>query len=427
MSSARAQQRQKIEIVLPELHPGQQQIVNEAKRFNVLACGRRFGKTTLGIDLLIDPALDGYPTAWFSPTYKMLNEVWREVCRLTKPLQTKLAAQEHRIELLTGGVIDMWSLDSPDSSRGRKYKRAVIDEAAMVAGLSNAWQAVIRPTLTDYRGDAFMLSTPNGLNFFFECFTRGVDATHPEWASWHLPTTANPYISPLEVEAARKELPSLIFDQEYLAQFLQGQGAVFRRIEENLTAPIDATPDDHRGHRIGMGVDWGQKLDRTCLSVGCLDCCVELQLDYFNQLEWAFQRDRLILLARKWNATDILLELNSIGSPNFEALRNDGFADNRNLIGFETTASSKGPLIRSLALALEQMEFRWLPDAVGKAELLAYESKISRVTGHVSYSAPENTHDDTVIARALLRRLGVTPEPHPPAQSYSLSVPTKRR
>ena len=54
-----------IEIEVPEFHAAQQQIVDESKRFNVLACGRRFGKSLLGIGLDIEPALDGYPVAWF--------------------------------------------------------------------------------------------------------------------------------------------------------------------------------------------------------------------------------------------------------------------------------------------------------------------------------------------------------------------------
>ena len=34
-----------------------------------------------------------------------------------------------QIELITGGKVDFWSLEEPDSGRGRKYKVAVVDEA----------------------------------------------------------------------------------------------------------------------------------------------------------------------------------------------------------------------------------------------------------------------------------------------------------
>lgn len=395
MSIAQAQ-RKPIEVILAELHPGQQRIVDESTRFNVLACGRRFGKTTLGIDLLIDKALDGLPTGWFSPTYKMLSEVWRELKEITLPLQTKVQAQEHRIELITGGSIDCWSLDVADSARGRKYARVVLDEAAMVSGLGNAWQAVIRPTLTDYQGDAFMLSTPKGINFFHECYQRGLDPLQPDWQCWHMPTTDNPMIEPKEVESARLELPEQIFRQEYLAEFMQNEGAVFRNIENCLTA-LPSTPEAHQGHNIVAGVDWGQKNDFTVISVICVSCRCEIELDRFNKIEWAFQRARLMGIYHKWLITNILVESNSIGSPNLEALINEGMR----VRGFETTSSSKQPLIQSLALCFERSECRWLPDATAKTELLAYESKINAITGRIAYSAPEGGHDDTVMARAL--------------------------
>jgi len=383
-----------IELILPVLHPGQQQIVDEARRFNVLACGRRFGKTKLGIDLVIDRALDGYPVGWFSPTYRMLGEVWKEIVETTKPIQTRVAKQEHRIELLTGGVIDCWSLDAADSVRGRKYARVIIDEAAMVPDLGDSWQAAIRPTLTDYTGDAFLLSTPKGVNFFHECYSRGVDPAQPDWNGWHAPTTANPYIDPAEVEAARLELPEHIFRQEYLAEFLQNEGAVFRNIDACLHADNQT---DHRGHSLMAGVDWGQQNDFTVISVVCATCRQEVELDRFNKIEWAFQRARLKTIIERHGCIAVMVETNSIGGPNLEALQREGLP----VRGFETTGTSKPPLIQSLALALERVELQWLPDPVGRTELLAYESRRNATTGRISYSAPSGGHDDTVMARAL--------------------------
>ena len=380
--------------MLPSLHPAQQQIIDEARRFNVLACGRRFGKTMLGIDLIIDKVLDGYPVSWFSPTYKMLAEVWKEIVETTKQLQTRVAKQEHRIELITGGVIDCWSLDAADSVRGRKYARVIVDEAAMVPNLYDSWQAAIRPTMTDYVGsDAFMLSTPKGVDFFFDCFSRGVDDQQSDWKAWQKPTSENPYIDPAEIEAARQELPDQIFRQEYLAEFLQNSGAVFR----NIDACLRADSGQHQDHRLFAGVDWGQKHDFTVISVICATCRQEVELDRFNKIEWAFQRARLKASIDRWRVQAVIAETNSIGQPNLEALVREGLP----VRGFETTASSKPPLIQSLALALERVECQWLPDPVGRVELLSYEAKRNATTGRVSYSAPSGGHDDTVMARAL--------------------------
>lgn len=127
-------------IFLPRPHPAQRQIKAEARRFNVLACGRRFGKTALGVDVEIEIALRGLPVGWFAPTYKLLSEVWRELRRTLAPLTVQKSETEHRLELVGGGVIECWSLDDPDVGRGRKYARIVIDEAAMVRNLEDAWE-----------------------------------------------------------------------------------------------------------------------------------------------------------------------------------------------------------------------------------------------------------------------------------------------
>lgn len=231
---------------LPRPHPGQAELLRSMRRFNVLCMGRRFGKTTLGVHRLT-PALHGLPVAWFSPTYKMLEDVWRDVKHAYAETIARKDETQKRLELRTGGVIDMWSLDRADSVRGRKYAHIVVDEAAMIPKLDEAWQAAIRPTLTDYQGSADFYSTPKGRNFFHDLHQRG-QGRDPEWFSATAPTTANPFINPSEVEAARAELPELIFRQEYLAEFVDAAGA---RISRAWLA--HATPPD--GLEISMGVD----------------------------------------------------------------------------------------------------------------------------------------------------------------------------
>jgi hypothetical protein len=195
-----------VTLTFPKKHAGQRKCVDERRRFNVLCMGRRWGKSLLGIECLVWPALDGKPVAWFSPTYKMLSEVWRSAKRMLRDVTASVNTQEKRIELLSGGVIDFWSLENPDAIRGRKYALVVIDEAGMVGDLQDIWHMVIRPTLTDYRGSAWLLSTPKGRNFFWVMWCLGQGDRDPEWKSWQMPTASNPYIAPKEIEAAQREL-----------------------------------------------------------------------------------------------------------------------------------------------------------------------------------------------------------------------------
>jgi hypothetical protein len=380
---------------LPLLHPAQRKIKEEAKRFNVLACGRRFGKTLLGIELASEIAVQNYPVGWFAPTYKLLDEAWRDAVKLLGGSMTDKNVQQKRL-VFGQGSIEMWSLDSPDSARGRKYKRVIIDEAAMIPNFEDAWHGAIRPTLMDYEGDAFWLSTPKGMNFFKRGFDYGQDPAKPEWKSWSFPSSANPHMPPAEIEDARANEPELWFKQEWLAEFLQNEGAVFRNVEVNLKAER-SNPEEHIGHLVVQGIDWAQKHDFTAICTFCATCKQELELDRFNKIEWAFQRKRLRAQYDRWGVAHALAEENSIGSPNIEALNNEGM----NVKPFTTTAATKPPLIQSLALAFERTEAKWLNIPVATAELIAYEAKISAATGRPSYGAPEGMHDDTVIARAL--------------------------
>ena len=382
-----------LKLILPRPHPAQAQIIREARRYNTVACGRRFGKTRLGIDRLIRPALEGKPVAFFAPTYKMMSDVWRETYNTVQPTVRRVSAQEHRLELITGGIIDMWSLDTPDAPRGRKYQRVVIDEAAMVPHLQEAWQASIRPTLTDYQGDAWFTSTPKGANFFRTIYQYGQDELRPEWKSWQMPTTANPYIKASEVDAARAELPERIFQQEYEALFLEDAGGVYRKVREAATAERRAP---YAG-RFVMGVDWAMQADFTVLVVLDVEARRMVDMDRFHQIDWAVQRQRLRVLADRWRVERILAEHNSIGGPNIEALQREGLP----VESFETTPTSKPPLIESLALAFERGELAIFNDPVLVGELEAYEREVSPVTGRSRYSAPEGYHDDCVIALAL--------------------------
>jgi len=212
----------------PKLHPGQAEIKAAAARFNVVNCGRRFGKSTLGEDLAIDPALEGFPVGWFSPDYKSLLENWRGLCRLLRPITSRKSEQEKRLELSSGGIIEFWALDAdPECSRGRKYKRVIVDEAAKVRWLMRAWLEAIRANLADFQGDAWFFSTPKGRNDYWELFQRGIDPAHREWRSFKKPTGENPYINADEIVAMRAEMGPRIASQEIDAEFLEVGGRFF--------------------------------------------------------------------------------------------------------------------------------------------------------------------------------------------------------
>lgn len=208
-----------IVVKLKKLHESQKQVLSESSRFNVLNIGRRWGKTTLATnELTIQPALDGFPVGYFAPTYGDLHDVWVEVRNSLHDIIQSKNEQVKQIRLITGGIIDMWSMDNPDSGRGRHYKRVVVDEAEKAKKFSEAWNGTILPTLLDLKGDAFILSTPKfGQTYFKELFKLGKQGKK-DWRSFNLSTYSNPYIDPAEIDNLRLTMDELTFRCEILAE-----------------------------------------------------------------------------------------------------------------------------------------------------------------------------------------------------------------
>ena len=218
-----------ITLRLTKPHPGQEQVLNEAKRFNVLCCGRRWGKSKWGIRMAADQLLEGQPVGWMSPTYKNLAEHWRQTVAMLRPVTAKANVSEHRLELITGGVLEMWSLESPDTIRGRLYRRVIVDEGAMVRDLLDDWNYIIRSTLIDLEGDAWFLSTPRGVGGFQTMYDWGQDPTMPDWASWRFASDTNPHLPRSELESMRRILPARAYEQEIEARFIdEVSGALWK-------------------------------------------------------------------------------------------------------------------------------------------------------------------------------------------------------
>lgn len=292
----------------------------------------------------------------------------------------------------SGGMIAIRSAHYPDNLRGAGLDFAVLDEAAFME--PSVWPGIVRPMLLERRGGAMFLSTPFGRNHFWELYKLGLDPEEEEWESFHFPSSASPLIDAAELEAIRRITPERVFNEEYLAHFSDDAGQVFRGVLEAATAPGDARPVE--GRRYVAGVDWGREHDYTCIVIIDAETGQMVALDRFNQVGWSLQRGRLAALCAYWRPTVIWAEANSTGEVNIEALRAEGLP----VRGFQTTATSKSPLIEGLALAIERGDVALLPDEILLAELRAY--RLERLPGGgYRYGAPAGVHDDTVMAAAL--------------------------
>jgi|SRR5882762_1229938 len=371
-------------IELPALHPGQCPIVENAGRFNVCRWGRRTGKTTLGEVLASETAIDGFPVGWFSPSYKYLTEVMREVSGWLAPIIVKADMTEKRFELKTGGVIEFWTLENKEAGRSRKYKRVILDEVGIVPDLLMIWQQSIRPTLTDYMGDAWFLGTPRGRREFHQMFEYAAQGKKG-WKSFQIPTSSNPLIDPQEIADAKAELPPDVFAQEFEGVPMPDGGCPF-----NLESIAAAFGKTSKKPTIQYGVDLAKSQDWTVI-IGLDDTGVVTQFERWQGIPWS---ETIIRLTKTIGNLPALVDSTGIGDPIVEQLQRSC----PRVEGYLFSSPSKQRLMEALAVGLQKGEIGFTQQVM-RSELEQFGYEYTK-TG-VRYSAPEGMTDDCVCALGL--------------------------
>ncbi|GEO26678.1 hypothetical protein AAC03nite_24630 [Alicyclobacillus acidoterrestris] len=380
----------KIKLYTP--HQGQRVLHRSEARFRVATCGRRWGKTYACANEIVKFAWEhpGTLTWWVAPTYRQTMTAYRLITRNFRDAIVKDTRTELRIEWESGGVTEFRSADNFDALRGEGVSFLVIDEAAMIP--REAWEAALRPTLSDTGGHCIIVSTPKGRNWFFGVWSRGQDPAFPEWESFKFPTWANPYISPEEIEEARATLPSDVFRQEYEAEFLEDSAGVFRGIRDCVSGVLE---EPQAGRRYVAGWDIAKHQDFSVVVVMDAERGHVVAFGRFNQVDYALQLHRVEAVCKKYNAR-LLMDATGVGDPLLEQVKRLGV----NVEGYHLSATSKQQLIEHLAVKIERAEITFPDIPVLINELQQFQYEVTRA-GNIRYSAPEGFHDDCVIALAL--------------------------
>jgi phage terminase large subunit-like protein len=212
------------------LLPWQQEVFKDATRFKVIAAGRRCGKSRLAATTLLIEALrcpQGSAVLYVSPTMGQSRQIiWDLLLDLGREVIQSSHVNNLDITLINGARIYVRGADRPDTLRGVSLTYAVLDEVADIK--PEAWEQVIRASLSDKKGRAIFIGTPRGRNWFYDLFNLGKNETDSDWKSWHFTTKDNPMIDPDEIESAKKTLSSFSFKQEYMASFDTAGSDVFK-------------------------------------------------------------------------------------------------------------------------------------------------------------------------------------------------------
>ena len=221
------------------LHETQKIVAIDPHRFKVMRTGRRWGKTYLACKIIKGKVLyKPRNVTYFATTYQQARDIAWEFLR--KELEGLIvSANESRLEMKVRvlnstetSLLQLRGWEAVEAERGKRNDFIVLDEVASMRNFWAGWHEVLRPTLTDTKGEALFISTPSGYNHFYDL--NNLELTDPDYKSFHFTTYDNPHIPVEEIEKAKKELSNEQFLQEYMASFQKTSGLVYKEFNRGI-------------------------------------------------------------------------------------------------------------------------------------------------------------------------------------------------
>ena len=212
------------------LHKGQIKVAQDVKRYKVLKCGRRSGKTTYAIEE-IKVALFTQETSnlYLANTEEQTkNIIWRA---LKKHIPEKYFKENGELTVPnnkgTTSILYLGSWKKRESYRGMSFDNIFFDETDTMTNFINDWEDIFRPTLADRLGNAYFLGTPKITNPNLKRLAQ-TNKNNDDWGFYAFTAKDNPQIDPKEIENAKQTLSHESFVQEWMARYNDETLALFK-------------------------------------------------------------------------------------------------------------------------------------------------------------------------------------------------------
>ena len=203
-----------------ELLPWQQEVWNNGARFQVIAAGRRTGKSRLAAWKLI---IEGLTTTkghvfYVAPTQGQARDImWQSLLDLGQEVIVSAHINNLQIKLINGSVISLKGADRPETMRGVSLYYLVMDEYADMK--PEVFEQILRPALADQKGGALFIGTPMGRNHFYELYKYAELGDDESYKAFHFTSYDNELLDAEEINLAKKSMSSYAFRQEFMASF----------------------------------------------------------------------------------------------------------------------------------------------------------------------------------------------------------------
>jgi len=299
---------------------------------------------------------------------------------------------ELRVDILPShGQIYVFGSDRPDLMRGPNPQGIVLDEFSYQK--REVWDSVIQPIVrANPSAWVWFLFTPCGKNHASDLFNYG--STRPnEWKSSKLTIFDSGIFNQEQITEAKATSLETTWKSEYLCEFIEGAGSVFRGVREAATA-IPKKPIT--GNLYVMGVDLAKVQDFTVISVWDRSNNHQVYQDRFNTLEWPYQKAKIAAIAKFYNNALCVIDATGIGDPIADDLVRAGVA----IDPIKITNEIKKEMIEKLSISISLQKCAILPI---EDTFLEYDNFAYQVgpTGKIYYQAKDGYHDDIVVSHAL--------------------------
>ena len=381
-------------------HTKQRHMVNEiigsAAKYHVACVGRQFGKSLMAINLSLYWMINEGPVKvlWVSPVYSQTTKVQKELMQAigASGIVKNCNYSDNYIRLKNGSEILFRSAEKYDNIRGLTVDYGILDEAAFMK--EDAWKEAIKPVFLVKGKKVLFISTPKGKNWFHELFQLAKSPDYPNYKAYTGSSYDTPYINREEIEDAKRTLPPNVFQQEYLAKFIDSGGEVFSNLDKNLFSHYGPAQG-----KVYCGVDLGKQEDFTVATF--MDSAGQvIEIYRANNKEWTQMVRDIMELVKKYSAT-VMVEVNSIGDVIYEQIKNQW----QDTHPFVTTSKSKNEMIEGLILDMNEVNVK-IPDGQLFAPLLSelevFTYSYNPKTRSIKYGHPNGLHDDCVISLAIV-------------------------